>query len=277
MKRIFFCFFVFTGITIFAQNAVSDYQYIYVPKKFEDFKTDNKYNLNTALAKALTSKKYQILRDTPDNWPVELRADPCKVLTADVKNNSNMLRNRIILEFTDCKKNAVLQNKATSMEKDFDLGYNDALKQALVSVPVSSPQEQISVAAVSGKTENQLNPEKPAETVRKKVKNQKTEIQQTAKAAEPVKATASSDPEPALYIFDQETFQKVEIGNGGFILVSPKSSVPYATFSPSGKSGVYRVSLQNGSMTLGYEENGDLVIEMPKTDGTFVNQVLKKK
>ena len=76
----------------------------------------------------IKSLKYKIIQD-------ELLAD-CNVLRADVLNNSNMLRNRLILSFTDCKGNVVAENKASSMYKEFDLGFQDALNLSLEKVQI---------------------------------------------------------------------------------------------------------------------------------------------
>ena len=60
-KSLTFILLLFTVISVFSQS-VSDYEHIYVPKKFKDFKT-NQYNLNKQLVKALTDKKYKIIQD----------------------------------------------------------------------------------------------------------------------------------------------------------------------------------------------------------------------
>lgn len=274
MKWYFLSAFALVNISIFGQQNISDYQYIYVPKKFADFKTDNQYKLNTALASALKAKKYQVLQDDPENWPNALKLEPCKVLTAQVKNNSNMLRNRVILDFSDCKKNEVKAIKATSMEKEFEAGYNDALRQALATVPVSDPKERIEMSATSvSSTKSNTSQVLPAK-----------EVEAVVQSSSPAKETKSADYELSsqsttgaeMFTLNNENFQKVKIGNGGFILVSPKSSVPFATFQPSAKEGVYRVSLNDGSMTLGYQEKENLVIEMPNSNGTFTNLIFIK-
>jgi hypothetical protein len=38
------------------------------------------------------------------NWPSELRENPCKVLNADLLNDSNMFRNRVKLQFSIARK-----------------------------------------------------------------------------------------------------------------------------------------------------------------------------
>ncbi len=61
MKKSFALAFLFFLYYFSAQN-ITDYEYIYVPKKFKDFKT-NEYNLNTLLKKALEGKKYKVIQD----------------------------------------------------------------------------------------------------------------------------------------------------------------------------------------------------------------------
>lgn len=49
MKKLFALAFLFFTLLFSAQN-ITDYEYIYVPKKFKDFEA-NEYNLNTLLKK----------------------------------------------------------------------------------------------------------------------------------------------------------------------------------------------------------------------------------
>ncbi|MGC4130034.1 MAG: hypothetical protein QM564_10895 [Bergeyella sp.] len=249
------------GSMVYGQSSVSDYKYIFVPQKFKDFKTENQYKLNSQLVAALKGKQYQVLSDDKENWPDAVKLNPCRMLTAEVKNNSNMLRNRVILEFSDCKNTVVLESKGTTMIKDFDTGYPDALAVSLKPIPVSSPKEITVEVPVSVKTE----PEK--------AKTQALKNEPAPKTAEPVKTSPSS---AEAYILDGKTYQKVQLGNGQFILVNPDSSAPYATFSPAAKAGVYRVKLGDVN-TLGYEESGNIVIEVPQSDGSVGLQTLKRE
>ena len=40
---------------------------------------------------------------------------------------------------------------------------------------------------------------------------------------------------------------------------------------------VYRVTLENGTSTIGYSENGNLVIEIPTSDGNYKKEVFTAK
>lgn len=272
MKRLaIFTGISFLAVTFYSAQKVSDYQYIIVPAKFGDFNA-NQYQLNSRLTTGLKAKKYMVLPAEEEKWPADAQQNPCSVLTADVKNNSNMLRNRLILQFTDCRKNIVEEIKTTSLEKDFEPGYQDALQKAVVQVAVSVPQDLSSAAGL--KAANNQNTTTPAAAV----SDVAVAAPVTGSTSSPVAASTPANPGKAeIFTFQNEDFQKVQIGNGQFILVSGNSSVPLATFAPTTRVDVFRVSLPDGSMTLGYLENGNLSVEMPAADGKMVKQVFLRK
>lgn len=255
MKKIISLLFFFSLSMLFGQN-ITDYEYIYVPKKFKDFKT-NEYNLNTLLKKSLEAKKYKVIQDDIVNWPLELRENPCKVLSADLLNDSNMFRNRVKLQFSNCEKNVVFETKGTSMIKDFELGYQDAMNISLKNLQNSQPKEIEILAQPTEKIAVETVVEKPVQTV----------VTSTNSATPEVSKKAES------YSNGTMSFQKIQISKEQFILVSSSSSVPFATFKNTTKADVYRVTLENGTSTLGYTENGNLVIEIPTSDGNYKKEV----
>ena len=255
MKKSFALAFLFFLLLFSAQN-ITDYEYIYVPKKFKDFKT-NEYNLNTLLKKALEAKKYKVIQDDIVNWPLELRENPCKVLNAELLNDSNMFRNRVKLQFSNCEKNVVFETKGTSMIKDFELGYQDAMNISLKNLQNSQPKEIEVLAKPTEKIAVEAVVEKPVQTV----------VTSTNSATPEVSKKAES------YSNGTMSFQKIQISKDQFILVSSSSSVPFATFKNTTKLDVYRVTLENGISTIGYSENGNLIIEIPTSDGNYKKEV----
>lgn len=250
MKKIISLGFLFCLVIVYGQN-VSDYEYIYVPNKFKDFGADQ-YDLNSQLKKALTDKKYKVIQAELVDWPEDLRQNPCKVLNAEVIKNSSMLKNRVILQFTDCQKKVVLEAKGSSTYKEYDLGFQDALDISLRSVLASQPRPNMISSKVN-------------ETAKKEI--EKEEV--------PVPTGNSSKPET--YNNGKLGFQKIQISNDQFILVSSNSSVPFATFKNTTKQGVFRVKLENGNSTLGYYDNGNIVIEIPVGDGNYQKEIFEKK
>jgi hypothetical protein len=259
MKNIFLILLFIFCNTINAQK-LSDYKYVYVSKNIKNFE-NNKYNLTSAIVKNLETKGYKVLETEQNSWPKELIENPCEVAVINIIDSGNFFKNKLTFEAKDCHDKIIFTNQGISGEKDFDLGFNEALKKSLTIVPSSSPIKNL--ASVS---ENQV--EKTQVDVEKS--DAANQIQQNS--SEAISTNNSQN-----FTNGNLKFQKILIGNGDFILVSANSSVPFATFKKSFKEDVFHVVLENGSMTLGYLENGNYVIEMPNKDGSFTKEIFEKK
>ncbi|MCU7612818.1 hypothetical protein N0B16_00030 [Chryseobacterium sp. GMJ5] len=242
MKKLSITIAVFCASFSFAQK-VSDYKYISIPEKFTGFK-NNQYGVDTALAKSLKGKKYIVISGNKSEWPEEAFSNPCSVLNADVVNDSGLLRNKIILEFKDCNNNVVSSQKANTIIKEYVEGFQDALKQALVTVPVSNPKMVISTTQVESSSTNESN-----------------------------ESPKSSESRSAKYSNGKTMFQRVQIDGNQFILIETNESTPYATFRATTKKDVFRVKLKNGTTTIGYLEDKNIVIEMPQPNGEYSKEV----
>jgi len=245
MKKIILTTVTLCSVLVFGQK-VSEFRYVSVPQKFQTFK--NSFGLEDLLTKILKGKKYVVLSGDQNSWPAEVKANPCQVINADVINDKSFLRNRVILDFKDCNGKTVLQSKGTSMIKEFEEGFSDALQQAVKEVAVSNPVEHIN--GVSS-----VQPEKPVAA---------------SSVSELVKAQSNSGT--GKYTNGKATVQKIQIDENQFILADPNSSVPYATFRTTTKNDVFRVKLQNGNSTIGYVENGNIVIEIPQSNGEYAKE-----
>lgn len=238
--------FAIFSASIFSAQSISDYGKISLVKDFEKF-PDNKFNLRTILTKSLESKHYKVVEQNPSD---------CNALTADVLNTSNMLRNRVTVQFKDCKNNVVFEKQGISMDKDYETGFPDALQKAMIAVPVSNP-----------------------------VNMAKEEVQETETVDSAPKndvATSENNDQKTndvsnIYKNNNQDFQKINLPNDQFILVASGSSVPFATFSKTTRQDVFRVVMQDGSATLGYWENHNYVIEIPNKDGSVKREIFEGK
>lgn len=233
-------------------QKVSDYKYISLPVKFETFKED--FGLADLLTKTLRSKNYTVIPSDKLQWPAEAQANPCNVLMADVVNDSGFLRNKVLLQFKDCNSKVISSAKGASSIKDFKEGYQDALKQTFVSLSPANPITQPVIAQVN--------------------------VQETEVTAQPVDNNRTSVPvdNSAVRFTNGKTdLQKIQIDNTQFILVNSNSSSPFATFKTTTKSDVFRVKLQDGESTLGYYENGNIVIEILQPNGEYIKEIFVKK
>ena len=254
-------------ITFFYGQQVSDYQYIYIPEKFND-QDVNKYGLNDLLQLKLKQKKFTVITESKENWPEELLQNPCQILTADLLNTSNMFKNKLKVEFKNCDNKTIGLVDGISSIKEFEPGMREALEVAAKKIPMSAPVEK-SMTLQKEETPNQVEI----------VKKDSPVVAETKKAqvvpAPKTEATASQKAE--FYSNGSLTLTKIFLTNGDFILVNPNNSVPYATFKPSTKKEVYRVQLGNGASTLGYLEDGTIVVELADSDGSFRKEIFTIK
>ena len=265
MKKFLQIFAVLFAMSIFAQN-VSDFKYVMIPGTFKDVKT-NRYDLNATLELKLKQKKYNVLFENQKSWPKDAVENPCSVLKAELVDPSNMFKNKILVQFFDCNGKEISSLEGKSSIKEFEPGMRDALENAAKNLAISNPVEQkISTQTVTTstieKTETIAEP-KPTQVL----VSQNSSTENSNKSADKTE----------VYSNGTLSLNKIFLGDGEFILVNPQSSVPFATFKPTSKSDTFRVKLSDGSQTIGYFENGKLIVEMPLSNGNFKNEVFDRK
>jgi hypothetical protein len=243
---------IVTACSTFAfGQKVSDYKYVSLPSKFETFKED--FGLVEGFTKTLRSKNYTVIPADKQQWPAEAKENPCSVVAADVINDSGFLRNKVLVQFKDCNDKIISSVKGASNIKEYKEGYQDALKQTYVSISPANPVAQ---------------------------KQQQTLVQQTESIEQPaITNTTSADngTNGVKFSNGKADYQKVQIDNSQFILVGTNSSSPFATFKATTKNDVFRVKMQNGDATLGYYENGNIIIEIPQSNGEYTKEIFSKK
>ena len=250
MKKISMFVLAVCSTMAFAQK-VSDYKYVMIPEKFQTFK--NSYGLEASLAKALQGKKYEILPEAMDKWPTVARNNSCNVVNAEVLNDKNLFTNKVILQFKDCNKKVIFESKGRSDIKEFEEGFADALKEALVKVGVSSPVDML--------------PARNSDVA--------SEVAHTVQNT--LKEPSSAAPAANAYSNGKSDLQKIQVDANQFILAKSGSSVPFAVFKTTSKKDVFLVKLADGSTTIGYLENGNIVIDTPLGDGRFSKEVFAGK
>lgn len=246
MKKVSTLLLAVCSTMIFAQK-VSDYKYVAVPEKFETFKED--YGLKDFFTKALKGKKYIVLPVIKDNWPLEAKSNFCNVINADVINDKSLFKNKVILQFKDCNNNMILDSKGGSKIKEFEEGLQDALREALIKVSISNPVALLPATTTNAITQNS--------------------------SSEPVKSTAT--PESSNFSNGKLDLQKIQIDPSQFILAKSGSSVPFAVFKATSKDSVFIVKLADGNATIGYFENGNIVIDIPQADGKYTKEIFIAK
>ena len=129
MKRILLLLVLFLAATAFSQN-VNDYEYVIVPTKFSFLKADDKYRLNTN--SRLLLQKYGFKSVFPsDSMPSEIANNNCKKLYFDIIEDNKFLITKIKIVLKDCREKLLFESDyGTSKEKEFEIAYNKALREA---------------------------------------------------------------------------------------------------------------------------------------------------
>ena len=134
MKRYLLLLLLFATVSGHAQNTINNYKYILVPEQYSFFKEVNQYGLNSLTKKLLEEKGFTVYFDNKD-LPTEIANNKCKVMTADLIEKKGMFTTTLTLVLKDCQGNVVFKGKeGKSREKEFGKAYNDALKNAFVSL-----------------------------------------------------------------------------------------------------------------------------------------------
>jgi hypothetical protein len=250
MKKTSILTFMLAVTAVFGQK-VSDYKYISIPQTFKDFEKES-YGLDDSLAKALKSKGYTVVQEGKSQWPSEIEKSSCSFATGNILNKSSFLRNKVELEFKDCNGKVLFSSKGSSNIKEYKEGYQDALKLSLVSLPASNPVATLQVIKESPK------------------ENVVTKSEESSSA--PVTENKSGK-----YTNGKVNLQKIQVDTNQFILADGGSSVPFAVFKTTSKRDVFRVKLSDGTYTIGYYENGNIVIDIPQSNGEFSKEVFSAK
>ena len=132
MKKILLLLVLFLTATAFSQN-VNDYEYVIVPTKFSFLKIDDKYRLNTN--SRLLLQKYGFKSVFPsDSIPSEIANNNCKKLYFDLVEDNKFLITKIKIVLKDCREKLLFESDyGTSKEKEFEIAYNIALREAAKS------------------------------------------------------------------------------------------------------------------------------------------------
>ncbi|MFN8274321.1 MAG: hypothetical protein U0X58_05500 [Flavobacteriaceae bacterium] len=133
MRKILLVFALMIALSASAQRDINSYQYVIVPAKFDFLKKENQYNLNT-LTK-MYFEKYGFKVYMSNATPLEILSNKCDNLYVSVAETGNFMKTKMQVFLLDCKKDTISQSQiGTSKEKDFNVSYNLALREALKSL-----------------------------------------------------------------------------------------------------------------------------------------------
>lgn len=238
------------GISQSFSQEIRDFGYIIVPEKFSGF-DKNEYKLNYYLKTLLKKKNYTILSDQKETWPPEVQLDNCLALTSDAKKDKSFFKNRIEITFKDCKGNQVETFHGISSIKEFEKGYQDAMRIATQTIGLRNPNANQSIKSENSVVEN------PTQTVQ-----DEANLNQN------------------LYSDGEFTYTKSDLADGTFLLIRQDNAKVFAQFFPSSRTDVYHVKLIGDQsqpvQTIGFWDGNKFQLEIPTQSNKWITKEFKK-
>ncbi|MBS7334373.1 MAG: hypothetical protein KIG88_12345 [Weeksellaceae bacterium] len=239
-------------------QEIKDYKYVHVPDALSSF-GENQYQLNSRLGFYLGKKNYTILKDDKSVWPAEALNDPCTMVRADLVKAKSLTTNKLNVNFIDCKNQIISSIEGSSIIKEFDKGYQDALKRALDKIEPSVPTVKSTKSMVASQPINtQLIKQEPVQIT--------------------VKASDNANVAPLL-TDGKKNYQLIELNQNSFIIMNENATQVVSKFEKTLKPGVFRVAVTNGDSTynsIGYYNENSISFEV-KENNVWKEVILTEK
>ena len=252
-------------------TPVENYPYIIVQRDFNGFE-NNEFKLKTLLTQQLKDKNYSVFSSVQNNWPEELINNPCLAVTANVVKIKSAFKNKLDVTFKDCKTNIIQTYNGTSSIKEFEPGYQEALSLALKKLPVSNPKLDALPQLTTPKKDK---PAQPKET--KNIPIENTNIEEPKISVSTTKIVVKE----TLFTDGNIAVNKIDLKDGGFILMNQETMQALAQFTPSLRANIYHV-LVTGSkdqakyQTIGYVNEQTISYEELENN-TWKERIFKSK
>jgi len=121
-------------VTAYSQSSINNYKYVLVPDRFDFFRTDNQYGLNTLTKMLLEDKGFTAFMGNAE-LPPQLAANKCNALKADLDEKKGVFVTSLTLLLKDCQGNIIFKSKVgKSREKEWPAAYSEALRDAFSSL-----------------------------------------------------------------------------------------------------------------------------------------------
>lgn len=134
MKKIFFLLILFIASYSFSQS-INDFKAVIIPMRYDFQDSDNQFRLQTVTKMNLQKAGFHSFYNN-EAIPIEF-SEKCSQLFLNVKKESGFLVTKLYVTFNDCYGVEIFKSEiGKSREKDFDIAYVEALKEAFVSINV---------------------------------------------------------------------------------------------------------------------------------------------
>ena len=134
MKVVALMLTMFLAVVARSQNTINNYKYVLVPERFEIFKQEDQYGINTLTKYLLEGVGFTSFM-TKDALPADITNNKCSALNAELVEKKKFLSTSLTLLLKDCQGNIVYKSEeGVSREKEWSTIYREALTKAFASL-----------------------------------------------------------------------------------------------------------------------------------------------
>ena len=134
-KTVLVLFLIASNYFSFGQEkSINNYEFIIVPELFYFLKEPNKYQ-TSSLTRFLLKKNGFTVVSNSEQYPKELRDNPCNGLNALVVDKSSMFKIKVVIELRDCSNRLLYTSEeGASRLKELKKGFQEAIRNAHASM-----------------------------------------------------------------------------------------------------------------------------------------------
>jgi uncharacterized protein YqgQ len=116
------------------KKEVPNYKYIIVPERFSFLKENDQFQTSSLTKFLLKKNGFTVFLDS-DEYPIELKKDPCKALTAEIIDKSSLFKTTVLMELKNCaKKTIYTSEEGYSKLKDYKQAFQESIRNAHASM-----------------------------------------------------------------------------------------------------------------------------------------------
>jgi hypothetical protein len=116
------------------EKKVPNYKYIIVPERFSFLKENDQFQTSSLTKFLLKKNGFTVFLDS-EEYPIELKKDPCKALTAEIIDESSLFTTAVLIALKNCaKKTIYTSEEGSSKLKDYKQGFQESIRNAYASM-----------------------------------------------------------------------------------------------------------------------------------------------
>lgn len=117
-------------MTFGQEKKASNYKFIIVPEQFSFLKEKDQYKTSSLTKFLLKKNGFTVILDS-EEYPAELKSNPCNGLNAVVVDKSSMFKTQFVIELKDCFNKVIYTSEeGVSREKVYKKSYQEAIRNA---------------------------------------------------------------------------------------------------------------------------------------------------